>query len=333
MTVRAVRSRSCAVDGWLTVSAGRRAADVAGQCREPLPVVGDRVPRWDEYLAAAAAGSYDAHPGTLAEGVTASGACGRRRARCGHRRRRAQRGRDDLRHHVARVVQLPGRPRRRGHAPRVRGGAHGRSRAARRAGHAGDGGDAGADVIVAGVGDGVSAVRPRAVVASGPSYGRGLLSSASTRQPGLVQLQDLTATALTQVGASDAEVTGRPLTVSASTGSAAAVLADRVGFETRAATRGRGPGGHPVAGRGLCTVGAGRRRCCGGGVARWRRCAGSRCRRGCGSGSGGGHGAGVHVRRQPGALVAVGGARRHVPRGRGGRGRAAQCRVLVGPSG
>ena len=75
LTVRSVRSRACAVDGWLTLSAGRRAGDVAGPCREPLPVVDDRVPRWDEYLAAADAGSYDAHPGTLGEGVTASGAC------------------------------------------------------------------------------------------------------------------------------------------------------------------------------------------------------------------------------------------------------------------
>jgi type III secretory pathway component EscS len=237
MTVRAVRSRSCAVDGWLTVSAGRRAADVAGPCREPLPVVGDRVPRWDEYLAAAAAGSYDAHPGTLAEGVTASGACvetvGPGAAIGGAEPRGVV---------TTHGPTLPGSfscP-----VVLVDGGTLPESGAQRRAALERldalvtqvTAMDAGADVIVAGVGDGVSAVRPRAVVASGPSYGRGLLTSASTRQPGVVQLQDLTATALTGVGASDAELTGRPLTVSASTGSAAEVLADRVGFETRAAT-------------------------------------------------------------------------------------------------
>ena len=54
LTVRAVRSRACAVDGWLTLSAGRRAADVPGPCREPLPVVDGSVPRWAEYVAAAA---------------------------------------------------------------------------------------------------------------------------------------------------------------------------------------------------------------------------------------------------------------------------------------
>jgi len=237
MTVRAVRSRSCAVDGWLTVSAGRRAADVAGPCREPLPVVADRVPRWDEYLAAAAAGSYDAHPGTLAEGVTASAACvetvGPGAAIGGAEPTGVVTtyGTSLPASFSCPVVlvdggTLPESGPQRAAALGLLDALVAQVRAV----------DDGADVIVAGVGDGLSPVRPRAVVASGPSYERGLLTSASTRQPGLVQLQDLTATALTRVGASDAEVTGRPLTVSASTGSAAAVLADRVGFETRAAT-------------------------------------------------------------------------------------------------
>ncbi len=73
--MRAVRSRACAVDGWLTLSAGRRAADAPGPCREPLPVVDGSVPRWAEYVAAAGSESYDARPGTLGDGVTASGGC------------------------------------------------------------------------------------------------------------------------------------------------------------------------------------------------------------------------------------------------------------------
>ena len=64
LTVRAVRSRACAVDGWLTLSAGRRAADAPGPCREPLPVVDGSVPRWAEYVAAAGSESYDARPGS-----------------------------------------------------------------------------------------------------------------------------------------------------------------------------------------------------------------------------------------------------------------------------
>ena len=70
-----------------------------------------------------------------------------------------------------------------------------------------------ADVVVAGVGDGNSPVRPRAVVASGPSFGEGLLTSGSTRQPGVIQLQDLTATALERGGAAGAAVSGRAVSV------------------------------------------------------------------------------------------------------------------------
>jgi hypothetical protein len=96
--------------------------------------------------------------------------------------------------------------------------------------------DPGADVVVAGIGDGSSPVRPRAVVAAGPSFEHGVLTSGSTRQPGVVQLQDLTATALERVGASTAAVTGRPLEVQPASGAASALVTGRVEFETRAAT-------------------------------------------------------------------------------------------------
>lgn len=237
MSVRAVRSRSCAVDGWLTLSAGRRAADAAGPCRAPLPVVDDRVPRWDAYLAAAAGGSYDAHPGTLGGELTASGTCVETigpGAAIG--------GADPSGVVTAHEPELPASfscP-----VVLVDGGVLPEPGAARTSALGrldalvaqARAADPGADVVVAGLGDGMSAVRPRAVVAAGPSFGGGLLTSASTRQPGVVQLQDLTATALDRVAASVAEVTGRPLTVSAAAGSAQARVAARVGFETRAAT-------------------------------------------------------------------------------------------------
>ncbi len=237
LTVRAVRSRACAVDGWLTLSAGRRAADRPGPCREPLPVVGGSVPRWAEYVAAAAADSYDARPGTLGEEVTASDACVET-VGAG-----AAIGGATLPGVVAsHQTQLPASfscP-----VVLVDGGVLPESGPAREAALQRldtlvarvRAADPGADVVVAGVGDGNSPVRPRAVVAAGPSFPRGLLSSASTHQPGVVQLQDLTATALEGVGASVAAVTGRPLTVSAANGSSAALLAGRVGLETRAAT-------------------------------------------------------------------------------------------------
>ncbi|HET7821849.1 MAG TPA: hypothetical protein VFL10_10005, partial [Ornithinibacter sp.] len=236
LTVRAVRSRACAVDGWLTLSAGRRAADAPGPCREPVPVVDGSVPRWAEYVAAAGSESYDARPGTLGDGVTASGACvetvGPGAAIGGAEvSGLVTRYSADLPAAFSCPVVL------------VDGGTLPESGAARAAALARldalvarvGAADPGADLVVAGVGDGDSAVRPRAILAAGPSYGPGLLTSASTRQPGVAQLQDVTASALTRVGASDAAVTGRPLTVTA-TGSAASLVAGLVGFETRAAT-------------------------------------------------------------------------------------------------
>ena len=237
LTVRAVRSRACAIDGWLTVSAGRRAADRPGPCRAPLPVVGGVVPRWAEFVAAAAVDSYDAHPGTLGEGVTASGTCvetvgaGAAIGGAGRTGRVTTHEAQLPASFSCPVVLVDGGVLPESGAERTTALARldalvAQVRAA----------DPGADVVVAGVGDGVSQVRPRAILAAGPSYGRGLLTSASTRQPGVVQLQDITATALTRVGASDAEVTGRPLTVSTDTATAASLVAGRVGFETRAAT-------------------------------------------------------------------------------------------------
>ena len=68
LSVRSVRTRSCAVDGWLTLGAGRRAADLPGPCRAPATVGTDGlVPRWPDYLRAAAGDSYGARPGSLAE--------------------------------------------------------------------------------------------------------------------------------------------------------------------------------------------------------------------------------------------------------------------------
>ncbi|GAA4400473.1 hypothetical protein GCM10023168_09250 [Fodinibacter luteus] len=243
LTVRAVRSRACAVDGWLTLSAGRRAADRPGPCREPAPVGAGAVPRWGEYLAAATTDSYDARPGTLGAAVTASGGCietvGPGAAIAG-----ADRGGTVTQHHAdavpptfscpvvlvdAGVLPAEDGPLRRAAVARLDGIV---DRVLSTA--------PGADVVVAGVGDGDSPVRPRAVLAGGPSFGAGLLGSASTRQPGVAQLQDLTATALARVGAGTEGVTGRVLTVDPAGGRAAERVAqrvaERVGFETRAAT-------------------------------------------------------------------------------------------------
>ncbi|HWS58012.1 MAG TPA: hypothetical protein VN257_05690, partial [Actinotalea sp.] len=249
LTVRGVRSRSCAVDGWLTLSAGRRAGDLPGPCRDPLPVVDGEVPRWAEYLAAAAADSYDAEPGLLGEAVTASGQCvesvGAGAAIAGADRSGSvgERNTDAVPPAFACPVVvvdggvLPPDVSAEGDAEVVPGPTRADAVAALDALVARVRAAApGADVVVAGVGDGNSPVRPRAVLASGPSFGEGLLTSGSTRQPGVVQLQDLTATALERGGAAGESVSGRAVTVVPGSESATERLAERVGFETRAAT-------------------------------------------------------------------------------------------------
>lgn len=100
VAVRSVRTATCPVDGWLTVSAGRRAADARNAaaanpgnppCREfsvdepaqavpgaegtPLPTGAARVHGWDQYVSAAAAESFGAEPGLLGETLADAGVC------------------------------------------------------------------------------------------------------------------------------------------------------------------------------------------------------------------------------------------------------------------
>lgn len=86
LAVRSVRSSACPVDGWLAVSAGRRAADSeveapTGQpssCRAPSATFGADggpavVQNWQSYLDEAQKGSFDAEPGTLGRALRAAG--------------------------------------------------------------------------------------------------------------------------------------------------------------------------------------------------------------------------------------------------------------------
>ena len=100
VAVRSVRTATCPVDGWLTVSAGRRAADVRTPkaanpgnppCRDfsvdvpalavpgaegsPLPPGSARVHGWQQYVDAAAAESFDSRPGLLGETLAGAGVC------------------------------------------------------------------------------------------------------------------------------------------------------------------------------------------------------------------------------------------------------------------
>ncbi|WP_163540950.1 hypothetical protein [Occultella kanbiaonis] len=68
LVVRSVRTSSCPADGWLAVSAGTRAADAAGPCRDLLePDPDGSVPGWADYQAAAAEENFDARLGLLGD--------------------------------------------------------------------------------------------------------------------------------------------------------------------------------------------------------------------------------------------------------------------------
>jgi hypothetical protein len=90
VAVRSVRRAACPVDGWLAVSAGRRAGDAAvedaqadgvPQCR-PMQVQGGvaaggsaTVVDWQRYLDAAASEKFDAAPGLLGRTLADAGVC------------------------------------------------------------------------------------------------------------------------------------------------------------------------------------------------------------------------------------------------------------------
>lgn len=80
--VRSVRRLACPADGWLAISAGKRAADTPsedGTCRTlEQPAEGAVIPGWYDYTRAAAEATYGARLGTLGQavadgGVTAAG--------------------------------------------------------------------------------------------------------------------------------------------------------------------------------------------------------------------------------------------------------------------
>ena len=89
LTVRTVRPRTCVVDGWLTIGAGRRATDLPDldaddmpdrYCREipepiGLPGEGVAVPGWDTLVAAQEEQTYDTRLGLLGDRIAATGSC------------------------------------------------------------------------------------------------------------------------------------------------------------------------------------------------------------------------------------------------------------------
>lgn len=239
LSVRSVTSNTCPVDGWLGLSSGSRAGaprpgDATNPADRPCPppptVSGGVLAEWPEYVAAAAEEDFGARLGLLAEQAERGDVCVR-----------------SVGTYAAAGAATPG-----GAVPRwspfelatimgdlntcpltlvdvgvVRDPADlpdgerapGPSRADQveeiddRIGRVIAAGPNGADYLVASLADAGLTERLRLVLARGPHFGPGTLASASTRQAGLVQAPDLTATVLEHTGLEvPASLGGTPLT-------------------------------------------------------------------------------------------------------------------------
>ena len=237
LAVRSVYDNTCPADGWLGLSAGARAAaprdgdesDVADRpCPGPPSVVDGRIAEWDAYERLAASQRLDARLGLLAESVEDDDRCVRavgRYAAAGAARPdgTVSRWSDDDPEEL--LVALNGCPVTLVDVGAVRDPedvADGEFTSGSRedqlreidaqVGAVLESGPNGADYVVASLSDAGRTERLRMVLARGPHFGPGTLSSASTRQVGLVQSPDLTATVLDALGLEvPPAVTGSPL--------------------------------------------------------------------------------------------------------------------------
>ncbi|WP_157521633.1 hypothetical protein [Herbidospora cretacea] len=203
------RGITCPVAGWLTVSAGQRAASPG--CARPAPPTGEAVPGWPELVALQGRSSFQARIGTLGQAVKDAGG---RVAAVGPG---AALGAADISGNVttyaAKIADLDptGHQLIVAEAPEISDAwlAGGMSERARdQAVAAADTTvgailakvPPGATVLVGGISDTRAAAHLHVAMATGPRFGAGLLTASSTRQVGLVTITDLTATALTALG-------------------------------------------------------------------------------------------------------------------------------------
>ena len=223
LNVTTVHRTTCPVDGWLTLSAGGRAAQPdaaarAGACTVPA-VASGRVTGWSAYAAAAASRPFGTTPGTLAAVAASRGQClsaigpgaaiaaADRTGAVAHYHPFGTELTAGLVECSTAIVDVGAIEPADAAGPN--GGADSTDGAARAAAVAAV--DArvagvlaatpsGADVIVAGLSD-AGTPRLRLLLAGGPRFGPGTLWSPSTRQAGLTQLDDVAATVVAHLGA------------------------------------------------------------------------------------------------------------------------------------
>ena len=239
LSVRSVNTNTCPVDGWLSLSAGQRAAAPGpGGSPErsktdpcpPIPAVESGfVPGWNDYVRAAAAKKFDSRPGLFGEHLASNGTCVQAVGPGGG---------------VGAALTSGAVPRYAAFAPEALTGAlascpvtlvdvgsvrdpeevaegekaPATSRAEQvkavdaRIQQVLEAAPGGADIVVASLSDAGAQERLRLVAAKGPHYGSGTLKSASTRQTGLVQAADLTVSLISAAGVEvPRELGGKPL--------------------------------------------------------------------------------------------------------------------------
>ena len=241
LSVRSVHANTCPVDGWLTLSAGQQAGDVEGggdagvkpPCRSlPERMTTAPLPRWDEYVAAAAASRFDVSLGLLGDQVADHGGCIQAvgpGAALGAARSNGIVDRYTPYDASTLNTALTSCPAALVDVGAVRDpadidtGDQSRPTTTRaqqvtavdaRIGAVLKATPSGTDVLVAGLADAGMSERLRLAAATGPGFGAGTLESSSTRQPGLVQLTDLTPTVLEHLGIpAPRSLAGSPLRV------------------------------------------------------------------------------------------------------------------------
>ncbi len=228
LSVRSVFTNTCPIDGWLSLSAGNRAAApgpgkggarTTSDACPPIPSVDSGVvPGWDGYVKAADARKFDAHPGTLGETLATNDQCVQAIGpgagvgaaySSGAVPRYAALETGPLTGLLARcrvtIVDV-GALRDPADVPdgEATGSLGSRSEQAaaidERIAGVLAAAPSGSNVVVASLSDAGSSERLRLVAAKGPTFGSGTLESPSTRQPGLVQAADLTVTLLAAAG-------------------------------------------------------------------------------------------------------------------------------------
>lgn len=225
MSIRSVETNTCPIDGWLGLSAANRAAAPrtgTGTVQErPCSPIGEPkggvIPDWDSFTQAAAGRKFDSKLGLLGEAAAKSDVCIKPVGPGAAVAAALPEGTADRYSPYADATLLVdmntcpvtivdvGSVRdpddiAAGEKP-VEGTRTAQIAAIdKRIGDVINAAPGGADFIVASLSDAGVTERLRLAVARGPQYGPGQLNAPSTRQPGLIQAQDLPATLMSLTG-------------------------------------------------------------------------------------------------------------------------------------